>query len=126
MIGGSSPGRGWEFFSSPSRQDRLWGPPSFLYSGYRGSFPGGKASGSEADHSPPPSVEVKECVELYIHFLNTPSWRGAQLKTQGQLYPLPLFCTTYEFSFHAFLVVSRDFKNGWISVLEVIISAPIL
>jgi len=26
MIGRSSPGRGWEFFSSPPRQDRLWGP----------------------------------------------------------------------------------------------------
>jgi len=26
MIGGSIPGRGWEFFSSPPCQDRLWGP----------------------------------------------------------------------------------------------------
>jgi len=32
--------------------------------GTRGSFPGGKASGREADHSPPSSAEVKECVEL--------------------------------------------------------------
>jgi hypothetical protein len=28
----------------------------------RGSFPGGKA-----DHSPPYSAEVKECVELHLH-----------------------------------------------------------
>jgi hypothetical protein len=34
----------------------------------------------EADHLPPSSAEVKECVELYLHSPNTPSWRGAQLK----------------------------------------------
>jgi hypothetical protein len=28
---------------------------------------GAKRPGREADHSPPSSVEVKECVELYIH-----------------------------------------------------------
>jgi len=32
-IGDSSSGKGWEFFSSPPRQDRLWGPPSLLYRG---------------------------------------------------------------------------------------------
>jgi hypothetical protein len=31
------------------------------------SFPGGKAAGREADHSPPSSAEVKEFVELYLH-----------------------------------------------------------
>jgi hypothetical protein len=25
----------------------------------------------------PSSAEVKECVELYLHFPNTSSWRGA-------------------------------------------------
>jgi hypothetical protein len=35
-------------------------------------------SGHEADHSPPSNAEVKEWVELYIHFLNVPSWRDAQ------------------------------------------------
>jgi len=34
----------------------------------------------EADHSSSSSAEVKECVELYLHSPNTPSWRGAQLK----------------------------------------------
>jgi hypothetical protein len=33
--------------------------------------------GREADHSPTSSVEVKECVELYLHSPNMPSWRGA-------------------------------------------------
>jgi hypothetical protein len=34
----------------------------------------------KADHSPAPSAEVKECMELYFHSPNMPSWRGAQLK----------------------------------------------
>jgi hypothetical protein len=34
--------------------------------GCRGSFLGVKRPGREADHSPPPSAEVKECVELYL------------------------------------------------------------
>jgi hypothetical protein len=39
------------------------------------------------DHSPPSSAEVKECVELYLHSPNTPSWRGAELKkAQGLFY----------------------------------------
>jgi hypothetical protein len=45
MIGGSSLGRGWEFFSSPPRPDRLLGPPCLLPMGTRGSFPRGKAAG---------------------------------------------------------------------------------
>jgi hypothetical protein len=48
---------------------------------------GVKRPGREADHSPPSSAEVKECVELYLRCPYTPSWRGAQLKeeAQGQL-----------------------------------------
>jgi hypothetical protein len=42
---------------------------------------GVKRSGSEADHPPPSSAEVKECVEIYLHSPSTPSWRGAQLST---------------------------------------------
>jgi hypothetical protein len=39
---------------------RLWGPPSLLYNGYRGSYPRGKARpGRDADHSPPSSAEVE-------------------------------------------------------------------
>jgi hypothetical protein len=38
-----------------------------------------KWPGREADHLPPSSTEVNECVELYLHS-NTHSWHGAQLK----------------------------------------------
>jgi len=38
---------------------------------------GVKRPGREADHSPPPSAEAKECVELYIHSPTTCSWDGA-------------------------------------------------
>jgi hypothetical protein len=41
---------------------------------------GVKRPGREVDHLPPSSVEVKECVELYLHSPNMPSWRGAQFK----------------------------------------------
>jgi hypothetical protein len=41
---------------------------------------GVKRPGREADHSPPSSAEVEECLELYLHFPNTPLWRVSQLK----------------------------------------------
>jgi hypothetical protein len=44
MIGGLSPGKAWEFFSSPPQPYRPWGPPSLLQLGTRGSFPGGEAA----------------------------------------------------------------------------------
>jgi hypothetical protein len=37
-------------------------------------------TGRDADHSPPSSAGVKECMELYLYSLDTPSWRDAQLK----------------------------------------------
>jgi hypothetical protein len=51
---------------------------------------GVKRSGREASHSSSSSAEVKECVELYLHSPNTPSWRGAQLKSTGTTLPLAL------------------------------------
>jgi len=37
--------------------------------GTRGSFPGVKQPGHEADHSPPTSAKVKERMALYLHSL---------------------------------------------------------
>jgi hypothetical protein len=74
----------------------------------------------EADRSPPSSAEVKECVELYLHTPNTPSWRGAQFKkkAQGQLYhyllslfhrPPSLFLY-FLIYFFAHLLLACDFR----------------
>jgi hypothetical protein len=38
---------------------------------------GVKRAGREADYSPPSSAEVKECMELYLHSPNAPSWSRA-------------------------------------------------
>jgi hypothetical protein len=54
-VRGSNPGGGEIFRTCP---DRPWGPPSFLYNGYR-VFPGGKEwPGRDADPSPPSSAVV--------------------------------------------------------------------
>jgi hypothetical protein len=51
---------------------------------------GVKWLGHEANHSPPSSAKVKECVELYLHSHNTPSWHGALLKkSTGKTLPVP-------------------------------------
>jgi hypothetical protein len=55
-----------------------------------------KLQGHEADHSPPASAEVKECVKLYFHSRNTPSWRGDQLKKGHRVnFYLKLFTKFY-------------------------------
>jgi hypothetical protein len=53
----------------PTQPPIQWVPGAFSL--------GIKRPGREADHSPPSSAEVKEWVELYLHFHNTPSWRDA-------------------------------------------------
>jgi hypothetical protein len=59
---------------------------------------GVKRPGREADHSLPSSAKVKECVELYLHFPNTPSWHGAQLKINtGTTLPLLQVCLRSRF-----------------------------
>jgi hypothetical protein len=49
------------FVPSPQRSDKLWGPPSLLYSEYRGRALslGVKQMGHEADHSPLSGAEFK-------------------------------------------------------------------
>jgi hypothetical protein len=58
---------------------------------------GVKRRGSEADHSPPSSAEVRECVELYLHSPNTLSYRGAQSKHRDN------------FTFY----ISANLRNNW-------------
>ena len=47
-------------FSSPNRPYPLWGQPSLLINGCRGSFPGLNRPGRDIDHSPPLSAEVQK------------------------------------------------------------------
>jgi hypothetical protein len=56
----------------------------------------------EADHSLPSSAEIKECVELYLHSPNTPSWRGAQLKHRDNF--------TFTFTTDMFIPLSNVIK----------------
>jgi len=59
MIRGSSPGRGWEYFSSPPCPYRHCGPPTLLFNGYQVLSLGVKRPGREADYSSSSSAEVK-------------------------------------------------------------------
>jgi hypothetical protein len=88
MIGGLSPDRGWEFFSSPLRPIWLWGPLILLSNGYQGALSlGVKQPGCEADHSPPSSAEVKNswsctsALAIRLHGMVL-----SKKKAQGQLY----------------------------------------
>jgi hypothetical protein len=62
---------------SPQAQDWLRGPNNLLFIGHRGLFSRGiMRPGSEADHSPPTSVEVKN-TWIYTSTPHTSSWRSA-------------------------------------------------
>jgi hypothetical protein len=62
----SSPGGGKNFHFSTSSIPAL-GPPASYSMGAGALSPGVKRMGREADHSPPPSAEVKKTLSLYIH-----------------------------------------------------------
>jgi hypothetical protein len=47
------------FFLLQNHPDQFWGPPSLLFSGYKGSFMEVKQLGLEVDHSPASCAEVK-------------------------------------------------------------------
>jgi hypothetical protein len=76
-------------FSSTLCIQTSWGPPSFLYNGYRGSLPGGKARpGSDADYSPAFSAEVKAPATGYLDWgislfssVSPGECRGSKLKS---------------------------------------------
>ena len=70
-VRGSNAGEGEVFRICP---DRLWGPPGFLYNGYRFYFPGLKRPGRGVNYPPQSSAEVKERVELYLYSLFGLSW----------------------------------------------------
>jgi hypothetical protein len=79
MIEGSSPDRGWEFFSSALHPDRLWGPLSLLSNGFQGPFPWGQ-SGWGVKLTTHLHLVPRSRIRGAIPPLpNTPSRRGAKL-----------------------------------------------
>ena len=54
--------------------DLPWGPPSFLYNGYRVSFPGVKRPGHGVNHPPSSSAQFKERSQLYLCSLSVPTY----------------------------------------------------
>jgi hypothetical protein len=60
MIGGSSPARGWNFSLHHRFQTGSGDHPASYPMGTRGSFPGVRRPGREADHSSPFSADVEE------------------------------------------------------------------
>jgi hypothetical protein len=73
--------------SSPPRPERLWGPPSLLSKGTRGSFPGGKAGRG---------------VKLTTHLHLVPSRRMSET-----LRPLP------QYAFVAWYSVKKRHRNNF-------------
>jgi hypothetical protein len=69
----------WDFFSSPPRPNRLWGPPNLLSNGYRW-FRGGGGGGENGRGVKPTThlllVSRSKHVPLYFHS-STSSYGGA-------------------------------------------------
>ena len=77
----SNPGGGEIFRTRP---DRSWGPPSLLHNVYRLSYPGVQRLGRGFDHPTPPTVDVKERVQLDLY-----SPLHLRRLFQGEPLPLP-------------------------------------
>jgi len=54
-----------------------------------------KRPGREADYSSP--AEVKECVELYLHSPNMPSWHDAQFKKHRDSFTFTFICMKFQY-----------------------------
>ena len=70
-VQGSNPGSGEILRTRPHRS---YGTPTFLYNGYRVSFPGVKRPGRGVNHPLPAIVEVKKPVQLHLHSPSGNAW----------------------------------------------------
>jgi len=69
--------------------------PVYYPLGTRVSFPGGKATGTWSWPLSSIYSRGQECVGLYLHCRNTPSWRGAELKHRDIILPYLTFTFLY-------------------------------
>jgi hypothetical protein len=76
---GSIPSRDKILFSIPQHPERLWGPPSLLFSGYGvgGPFQGVKQPERVTGHSSPTSAEDKNGAMYFYFHSHVSSQRGA-------------------------------------------------
>jgi hypothetical protein len=83
LVGGSSPAGAGNFSPHPHVQTGSGAHPASYPVGIRGSFPGDKVPGCEADYSPPSSSEVKNA----WNYTSIPQYAfGAQLKHRDDFY----------------------------------------
>jgi hypothetical protein len=119
MIDGSSPGKGWEFFSSPQCRDRLWRPPSFLPNRYQGALSLGGRGGRGIHLVPRSRMHgVIHPLPQYVSMV----W--CSVKAQGRLYFYNERGTKYLKTSQVAALRSRNYKqtnrmeSSWVSTLH--------
>jgi hypothetical protein len=129
MIGSSSPGRGWEFFSSPPRPDLFWGPPRILFNGYQSLSLEVNGRGLKLTthlHLVPRSRMRGAIPPLP----NTPPWRGAQLKHRDFTFTFTPPCCSCLKRFSEVVHVSERIVGPWnvlsLSLLSFVINKMLL
>jgi hypothetical protein len=84
----------WNFSLHSHVQTGSRAHPASYAVGTVGSFPGGKAAWAWSWPPTPSSAKVKECVELYLHSSNTPSWCRTEKSTGITLPYLPILLSS--------------------------------
>jgi len=86
------------FFFSPKHPDQLWGPPSFLFNGYIGSFPRVQQLEHDVDYSPASGTKVKNkwsytsTPHICLHGMNRDfSFSNVQFSVQWSIMESQLF-----------------------------------
>jgi len=86
--------------SSPPRSDRLWGPISLLYNGYRGLLPRGQSNQGVNLTTHLHIVSRSIMCGAVSPLPNMPSWRGVHLReVEGQLHLYLYAISFFRYSF---------------------------